>query len=341
MRYFTAVFCLLTMLLVPAVPAMALATAPIGEETTAAQAVPPRGVGIRLLDVPAATQTDPRARSYIVDRLTPGAAIQRRIEVSNGSDKAQTVRVYSGAAQIKDGAFVGGNDPAENELTSWISFDKPQLDLAPGESAEVMVSINVAADAPEAEQYAVIWAEVRQDAQEGSNIVQASRAGIRVYLSVGEGNGKPANFSIASLDASRTVEGRPQVSAAVTNTGGRALDITGQLILSDGPAGLSAGPFTAQQTTTLAPGATGQVVTLLDAELPNGPWNAELTLKSGLVENAAKATITFSDAGDGESVEVNKSSVPWIALGVGALVLLVAAVWWISRRRKGTNTPSV
>lgn len=43
-----------------------------------------------------------------------------------------------------------------------------------------MVFIKVAADAPEAEQYAVIWAEVRGDATEGSNIIQASQAGVRI-----------------------------------------------------------------------------------------------------------------------------------------------------------------
>lgn len=336
MRYLTAVFCLLAMLLVPAAPALALATSPEVKESAAPSQ--PGGVGIRLLDIPAATQTDPRARSYIVDRLAPGAAIQRRIEVSNSSDTAQSVRVYAGAAELKDGAFVGGNDPAENELTSWISFDKPQIDLVPGESAEVMVSINVAADAPEAEQYAVIWAEVRGDLQEGSNIVQASRAGIRVYLSVGEGNGKPADFRIESLIASRSADGRPQVSVSVTNTGGRALDLTGQLALTEGPAGLSAGPFAAQQTTTLAPGATGQVMTLLDAELPNGPWNAELTLKSGLVENSVNATITFPESGEGKAIEVDDPAFPLVPMGIAVLILVAVAIWWTLRRRKTART---
>jgi len=333
------VFCLLFLALVPATPgaAQTLTPAPLVSLRTA-PAPEPGGVGVQLLDIPAATQNDPRARVYIVDRLAPGVEIQRRIQVQNNSNSAQSVRIYPGAATIEDGNFVGGNDPAVNELTTWTAVDQPQLELLAGEAVEVTVTIAVPPDAPESEQYAVVWAEVRSAPAEGTNIVQASRVGIRIYLSVGPGNGAPADFSITSLTTARDVHGNPTVTTLVTNTGGRALDITGELTLTEGPAGLSAGPFPLQQSTTIAPGDHQNVVFTLDAELPNGPWEAELKLKSGLVEREAVATITFPDAGQGETVTPRTEPlILWITLGAAVLVIAVGLLWWIRRRHTITN----
>lgn len=338
MRPAITIFCFFILVLAPISPAAADALATTHLASTSSPPVPqPRGIGIRLLDIPAATQDDPRARSYIVDRVAPGTGIQRRIQVQNNSTAGQSVRVYSGAAHIQEGSFVGENDPAVNELTTWTSVDRPRVKLQPRESADVMVSIDIPADASESEQYAAVWAEVRSTPGNGTNIVQASRVGIRIYLSVGPGNGAPADFRIASITAGRDTKGNPRVSAVVTNTGGRALDIAGNVALSKGPGGISAGPFAAQKALTLAPGKDGTVVTTLDPALPNGPWTARLHLKSGLVEHEAAASITFPDSGQGETVEpAQKAGFPWMALGIGVAFLFIAAalLWWWLRRRK-------
>ena len=339
MRFVITLFCLLFLALAPATPGAArtlTAAPPVSIRT--APAPEPSGVGVQLLDIPAATQNDPRARVYIVDRLAPGIEIQRRIQVQNNSDSVQSVRIYPGAATIDDGNFVGGNDPAVNELTTWTAVDQPQLKLLAGEAADVMVTITVPPDAPESEQYAVVWAEVRSAPAEGTSIVQASRAGIRIYLSVGPGNGVPADFSITSLTAARDVHGNPTVTTLVTNTGGRAVDVTGELTLTEGPAGLSAGPFPLQQSTTIAPGDHQNVVFALNAELPNGPWDAQLKLKSGLVEREAVATITFPDAGQGQTVTPRTEPlILWIALGAVIILIAIALLWWVRRRNALTN----
>ena len=342
MRSLITAFCLLVLALAPASPVAAQA---LPETHLASASTPPlpqpSGVGVRLLDVPVATQQDPRARSYIVDRVAPGTGIHRRIQVQNNSTAAQSVRIYMGAARIQEGSFVGDNDPAVNELTTWTSLDRPQVELLPGKSADVLVTIDVPADASEAEQYAAIWAEVRNVPAKGTNVVQASRVGIRIYLSVGPGNGAPADFRITSLTAARDAQGNPQVTAVVTNTGGRALDIAGDLTLTNGPAGISAGPFGAQKALTLEPGRDGTVVTTLDPALPNGPWNARLHLKSGLVEHEAAARISFPDTWQAETVQpAQEAGFPWAALGAGAGVLFIAAtlLWWWVRRRNTADT---
>ena len=146
------------------------------------------------------------------------------------------------------------------------------------------VTISVPADAAPGEQYGVVWAEARSAPNAGGGVTQVSRVGIRLYVSVGPGGAPAADFTIDSLTAERSAAGEPTVVASVHNTGGRALDMNGTLDLRGGPGGLSAGPFPATLGTTLAIGATAPVTIALDKALPAGPWDAEIILRSGLVE---------------------------------------------------------
>ncbi|MDQ1582563.1 MAG: hypothetical protein QOF36_617, partial [Microbacteriaceae bacterium] len=160
------------------------------------------------------------------------------------------------------------------------------------------ITIRVPTDAAPGEHFAVAWAEVRA-APNATGVTVVNRVGIRIYLSVGPGGPPAANFAIDTLTARRTADGRPVVTASVRNTGGRALDLSGTLALKEGPAGLSAGPFAAETGTTLAVGQTDDVTIPLDNQVPAGPWNAELTLRSGLLSITANATITFPKRGAG------------------------------------------
>jgi hypothetical protein len=331
----TLVASALTLALPTAATATALTAGAHRVETQ--NAVETSGIGIRLVDIPAASQDDPRARSYIVDNVPPGTTIQRRIEVQNNTASAQAVSVYAGGATIQDGSFVGSDGDSPNELTTWTSIGSPTVDLAAGTSTKVLVTIAVPADAPEGEQYGAIWAEVGSAPTPHTNVVTASRAGIRMYLSVGPGNGPPSDFTIDELRASRTKAGEPAVTATVTNTGGRALDVSGTLSLTDGPSGLSAGPFTNGTATTIAPGKSSHLVVTLGAELPPGPWQAKLELKSGLVVHDVSAEITFPDAG---SIDVAISDSPnamivalVIVAGIAVLAAAVSATILLRRRK--------
>ncbi|WP_190987523.1 hypothetical protein [Pseudarthrobacter sulfonivorans] len=298
-------------------------------------------LSIRLLDIPASTQNDPRARTYIIDRLAPGDEIKRRIHVENNSATAQTVHLYSGAARIADGAFVGEAAGVKNDLSTWTTLAEPEVTLKTGESADVPVTIAVPADAPEGEQYGAVWAEMRSAADK-SGVAQASRVGIRIYLSVGPGNGTAADFTITSLEPSRSQTGDPQLSALVTNTGGRALDVTGELSLTGGPGGLSAGPFSLKSATTIAPGKTQNITFVLPKELPNGPWTAGLKLKSGLLERNASAAITFPDAGSGEAVTPVQSGgnqgLLFAAIAGALLIVIITALLILRRNRLRIRT---
>jgi hypothetical protein len=243
--------------------------------------------------VPADLSSDPRAQLYIIDHLAPGAVIHRRVEVSSTGAAPTTVEVYAGAASIAGGSFIGAAAPAQNELSGWMSLDQSAVTLRPQGSAPVDVTIAVPSRASSGERYAVIWASVSSPPAAPGGVLLVNRVGIRVYLDVGPGGDPPSDFQIENIAGARTADGRPEVIARVHNTGLRALDIRGDLQLSDGPGSLSAGPFPVTTGSTLAPGDAAPVEVLLDRQLPDGPWTVRLRLASGLLERTATATIRF------------------------------------------------
>jgi hypothetical protein len=304
--------------------------------STAAQVAVARGaiagsIGVQLLDVPVTAQNDPRARLYIIDHLHPGTTIHRRIEISNTTPTTMHIVTYPAAATISQGTFAGANAHTPNELSTWTSVLPAASNVPPGGHAITTVTIAVPRNAPPGEQYGVVWAETRSPAPAGGGITQVSRVGIRLYLSIGPGGAPASKFTIDSLTGKRSPDGQPVVVASVHNTGGRALDMSGTMQLSAGPGGLSAGPFGANLGTTLAIGATEPITIMLDKQIPDGPWHALVTLRSGLLERSARATITFPPTG------TSRSPYPVVAGLVIFLLLGIVAARLRRRRRTAAS----
>jgi hypothetical protein len=293
------------------------------------------GLGLRLLDAPITARDDPRAQIYIVDHVAPGTVIHRHVEVSNSTASSVHVVVYPAAASIANGSFLGAAGRTANELSTWTSV-RPRTSAVPvGGHLRAAVTITVPDDAAPGERYGVVWAEVRSVPSVDDGVTQISRVGVRVYLSVGPGGPPAANFTIDSLTALRSPDGQPSVVATVHNSGGRALDMSGNLQLSGGPGGTSAGPFSATLGTTLAIGGTEAVTIVLDKQLPRGPWDARVVLRSGLVSRAARATITFPVTGTALP-SATRSSRPGLRYAATAalLVLLAGSASLLLRRRR-------
>jgi hypothetical protein len=335
----------LTRYVLGALAMAAVAAAPASASTAALNADPPAagagGIGLRLVDVPVTAGNDPRARVYIVDHLAPGTVIHRRIEVANTTASAAHVVLYPAAAGVSSGSFLGSAGRTPNDLSSWTSVRPDESEIPAGGKASATVTITLPPDAAPGEQYGVVWAEVRSAPVAGGSVTQVSRVGIRLYLSVGPGGPPAADFTIDSLTAKRSPDGRPMVLASVHNAGGRALDMSGSLQLLAGPGGLSAGPFPATLGITLAIGDTEPVTTALDRRLPAGPWDAVITLHSGLLERTARASLTFPDAGTSPSVRTTPRRqallTPAIA-GVAALLLTLGiAASVVIRLREGVR----
>lgn len=316
---------------------------PSAANASSADALPtPSGIGIRLLDVPTDALGDPRARAYIIDNVAPGASIARRVLIENNTDAVQEVRVYAAAATVTGDAFVGAKGKTANELSDWTTPALTSVTIAARASIEDLVTIAVPSTATEGERYAAIWAETRSTAPAGSGntptVTTVGRVGVRVYLSVGSGNGPQTSFTVTALKSHLASGGKAVVTATVTNTGGRAIDISGALRLTDGPGSLSAGPFELAKVVTLAPGKSGTVSVPLDAGLPRGPWTATITATSGVVSETLSASITFSAAGNTGSTDASASApVALIVIGAVILLLLITAVIWYLRRRRMTQ----
>lgn len=295
-------------------------------------------IGVRIVDVPPEISGDPRAGLYIIDHVAPGTVFERRIEVSTTADSPIPVELYAAAATIENGTFAGVQGRTPNDLSTWISITPATIDIPAEGVATAAVSINVPVDAAPGEQYAVVWVEARSPAITEGGLTQVSRVGIRVYLSVGPGGPPAADFVIESLVAERSTAGIPIVTANVRNVGGRALDLSGALTLANGPGGLEAGPFPAQLGITLGIGEMAPVTIQLDPRLPSGPWDAELTLASGLDERTIFDVITFSGSAQMLPIEVERTMPAWIlpVLSVFVAVLLasIAVLAWIVVRRR-------
>jgi hypothetical protein len=291
-----------------------------------------------LLDAPVSEANDPRARLYIIDHVAPGAIITRRVEVSNNTSSALTVALYAAAATIGSGSFIGDAGHTPNDLSSWTSVSPAAPEIPAGGTVTATVTIAVPASAAAGEQYAVVWVEVRTSAATGGAVTEVNRVGVRLYVYVGAGAPPVDNFTIGSLTAERSAHGHPVVVAAVYNTGGRALDMSGTLQLSAGPGGLSAGPFPAALGVTLAIGATESVTIVLNEVVPLGPWLARITLRSGLTERSAQATITFPTNGISAPVTaVATHPGPYqaaiaVTIAVSASAVAVAGVLMVRRR---------
>ena len=302
----------------------------------------PPGVGIGLLEVPRALIGDPRARSYIIDRVSPGARFSRRIKVCNGTDARATIGVYPDAASISGGSFTLGDGRAVNELSSWLTVSPPALDLPAHASGTATVTVAVPVDATAGERYAAVV--VQGPPQPSGGIAVTSRVGLRVYLSVGTGGLPPNDFRIDTLQAARRADGRPLVLARIRNTGPRALELSGDLSLAEPATRLTAGPFAASLGTTLAPGDTEPVTVVLPAAITGGPWTATLTARSGTLTRRAEGVLSFPDrsgtvlapvAVTGLPLYADRSVVVPFAAGLAGLVALLVLLAALLNRRQG------
>jgi hypothetical protein len=301
----------------------------------------PPGIGVGLLQYPQSRAKDPRAREYVIDHVSPGKTFSRKFQVCNGTADRLSIQLYAAAASIQHGSFTSVSGREGNELTRSIEIAPPSLTLAPDSAGVATATFRIPRDMLAGEQYAVLYAEAPPSGD--GPVSSASRAGIRVYLDVGTGGEKPSDFRVDTLQASRRADGTPVVTARVVNTGARALDLRGQLRLSDGPGGLNAGPFTATLGTTLAIGDTEPLTVVLPKAITGGPWTAQLSVFSGVLERRAEGRITFPDANGTSTPPVKAKNIPLakdrrvlipIAGGlIGILLLLLWFFWLFAKKR--------
>jgi hypothetical protein len=301
-----------------------------------AEAELPPGLGIRQLDVEPQREDGGRSARYVTDHVEPGDVVERRVRVSNGTDETMTVQLYAADADVEGGWSVA-DGRGTGELAGWIEVTPDRLTLEPGERQAADFRIAVPEDAGGGERYAAIVAEAPPV---GQDVRVIPRVGVRVYLSVGGPQAPASDFEIDGLRPGRTETGAPVVLIDVENTGGRAIDLQGDLELTDGPGGLRAGPFPVASQTTVGPGLTGEVPVVFDPDLPQGPWRAVARLSAGDLERQAEAQITFPEhVGISEAVEADplQDRGVLIPLAAGLLLLALLLLLLVALRRRRSD----
>ncbi|MEQ4300918.1 hypothetical protein ABNF97_05905 [Plantactinospora sp. B6F1] len=263
--------------------------------------------------------------------MKPGTTIRRRIVVSSASDIRREVAVYPAAATVEQAKWVVAPDRTANELSSWVAVDRDRLDLDPDQRATVWATIRVPSDAAAGERYAVLWAQTAGLAD--STVRHIGRAGIRIYLSVGPGGEPASDFTITDLAGTRAPDGTATLTASVTNTGKRALDLDGTLQLKDGPDNLNSGPFRVEAP-TLALGATATVQVRIGRNTPDGPWTARLELASGWTRRTATGQVSFTRPGAVAKPADRSRTVLLAGMAGSVLVLALLAGFAVYQRRR-------
>ena len=303
-----------------AVIAGTVTPAAVAAAATQPKTGPHGGFGTRLVDVPVSEANNPRGLRYIIDYLPTGTTIHRRILVMNSETRTAHFTVYPDAAQISDEKFTGDAGATRSELTGWISVQHPVLTLAPGASEMDMVTLKVPPGATRGEHYGVIWVQQEAYARgaNGFGVNEVTRAGIRIYLAVGRGGAPPTEFVITSITGHLSASGQPSIIVHVENTGGRAVDLDGSARLTHGPGNTSAGPFPAQQIITLAPGQAGTMSFAPPKSLPDGSWQATVTLVSGITTSTATGTVQL---GALTAARTRLGLMAWAGIALGGIAL--------------------
>ena len=150
----------------------------------AADPVAVGSVGIRIAQILAPDVNNPLAAAYIVSRLQPGTAHTQRLEIYNTSSQELKVDVYPGLATFENRKFLVGNGRDGNKFTSSIKLLPNTVTLKPSEAKSFNMTITTPADAASTQQFGVIWAEVKGEAN-SAGITSVSRVGIRIYVPIG------------------------------------------------------------------------------------------------------------------------------------------------------------
>jgi hypothetical protein len=284
----------------------------------------PGTVGIRLVPLSGSSSSNPLASSYIVARLAPGARLTRTVEIDNATNKVAHVAVYVAAANIIHGKFIFSSGHRANSLTGWTSVSDHELALTPHSQAFDVVRVRVPISAPSGAQFAVVWASVSASPRSGVGITLVSRVVVRMYVTVGPGGSAPPSFTMTSLAAARSTSGDALVVSEIHNTGAITLDLTGVLLLTHGPGGLSAGPFAATMGSLLSPASSEPLTVQLSPNFPRGPWHATLRVSSGTFTRSRSATLNFPSRYATSSATSRGGVALWLV--AGALLLLALAV---------------
>lgn len=130
---------------------------------------------------------------------------------------------------------------------------------------------------------------------------------------------RPTTIEITSMTGQRSDPDEPLLVVHVRNKGPGAVDLFGELRLTNGPSGSTAGPFRVTPVVSLEPGLGMDVDFALPAALPAGPWLATVTLTSGKYSATDKSTVMFA----GPKAGWSWITIAWMVTGASIVIALI------------------
>jgi hypothetical protein len=103
------------------------------------------------------------------------------------------------------------------------------------------------------------------------------------------------------------------------------------------------GPVAAESGRTIGIGDEAAPAVPFSTDLPDGPWNAEATLRAGDIEVVARAEVSFAPSGAAEAPVDQaddpgaRSAWPVIALALLLLILVVLLLLYVLWRRRSED----
>lgn len=165
--------------------------------------------------------------------LAPSQTYTGSFTVENVGREAFTFTLSAHPYQVSgpDYTPVFTTETAYTTLSTWLSLDQNNLELAPGASAEVTYHVNVPADVPGGGQYAAIIVETR-DADDTAAMRIVSQIAVLLYAHVsGE---QRLEGTLLDLELPNILLGAPfTASVTVENTGNLDFDLTQTLTVTD------------------------------------------------------------------------------------------------------------
>lgn len=155
------------------------------------------------------------------NRLTIDAGKTRKgtLKVINDGTVAYDFVVYASPYSVSNGAYVPNYEEKKQntDLYTWITFEKKEYTLNPGQNVNVPYTITVPSDAAPGGHYGVIFAETQADESNGQ-IARKKRVGSIVYSTV-NGDYITAGKQLSTQIDWLQLGGPVAASVTVENTG--------------------------------------------------------------------------------------------------------------------------
>ncbi len=152
--------------------------------------------------------------------LDAGSSVSGSFKILNDGTTAYDFKVYAAPYSVKSGNYDADftATPAGADAYTWVTFDKKQYRLEPGQNVDISYTINVPADASPGGHYGVMFAETQPSGKNKSNVVANKRVGMVLYTAV-KGDYIQAGREVETIIPSFKLGGIPSAMMTVENTG--------------------------------------------------------------------------------------------------------------------------